>query len=194
MTAPVRLFLFSSDEELDDALPPSAMSPAKYLATAPPWSPRLDDTVLWLEGAKDPLVISPLGRLNEIAPQLLEAAARLEAGQPALLRTASDSTGVFLALEPHGEEVVPALLAELPAPLSSYYPLERSFFYPPEPVDQRAALYAHLREHRADLVPRRVDGTPQDRIGAVRWPRAQTISALRAEAQAALALLERLAS
>lgn len=190
----MRLLVFSSDEELDDVLPPSAMSPAAYLANTPPWTPRLDDTVLWLEGAKDPLLMSPLGRLNEIAPQLLEAAARLDAGLPALLRSASDSTGVFLALEPHGEEVVPALLAELPAPLSSYYPLARSFFRPTEPVDQRAALYAHLREHRADLVPRRVDGTPQDRIGAVRWPRAQTISALRAEAQAALALLARLAS
>lgn len=189
----MRLLVFSSDEELDDVLPPSAMSPAAYLANTPPWTPRLDDTVLWLEGAKDPLLMSPLGRLNEIAPQLLEAAARLDAGLPALLRSASDSTGVFLALELHGEEeVVPALLAELPAPLSSYYPLARSFFRPTEPVDQRAALYAHLREHRADLVPRRVDGTPLDRIGPVRWPRAQTIRALRAEAEAAFGLLERI--
>lgn len=193
---PLRLFLFSTDDEFDDALPSTAQRPAELAAAPPRWQPRLDDALLWLEGAPDPLVMSPFGRLEMIAPQLEEAANRLEAGRRALLRSAGEAAGVFLALEPVPSEenaVAVAQLAQLPEPWGSYYPLEHSFFYPGRDVDQRAALYDYVDEHRDALVPRHAqDGRPIDRLRGLRWDRRATVAALREEAAGARALLDSL--
>ncbi len=206
MTRPpaLRLFLFSTDDELDDALPSTAKRPAELAASPPGWQPRLDDAILWLEGAPDPLVMSPFGRLEMIAPQLEEAARRLEAGQRALLRSAGEGAAVFLAIEPvataggdgdSGDEVAVAQLAQLAQPWGSYYPLEHSFFYPGRDVDQRAALYDYVDAHRDELVPRHAqDGRAIDRLRGLRWDRRATISALRDEAAGAQALLAQLAA
>jgi hypothetical protein len=189
----LRLFLFSTAEEFDDALPSTAKRPGELAAALPEWQPRLDDTLLWLEGAPDPLVMSPFGRLEMIGPQLEEAAERLAAGQRALLRSASDAAGVFLALEPVGSEgeiVEVAQLAQLPEPWGSYFPLERSFFHPGSAVDQRAALYDYVDAHREELTPRRAqDGQSLDRLRGLRWDRDATIASLRHEAAGARALL-----
>ena len=192
---PLRLFVFSTEDEFDDALPSSAMSPADCAASPPPWSPRLDETLLWLDGARDPLVMSPLGRLEAIAPQLEEAATRLEAGQRALLRSASDSTAVFLVIEPAGDgnEVAVAQLATPPEPWGSYYPLEHSFLHLPAKIDQRAALYDYVEAHRGELVTKSAhDGQPFDRLHGLRWKRDAAIEALRREATGARALLTKL--
>ncbi|WAS90987.1 hypothetical protein [Nannocystis punicea] len=95
------LYVVDPDDERDAFPPPSAMTLGAFLQDRPPWTPRLDRTVLMFDML--PLIfnddINSFGYLSHIVLQLEEVSARLTAGKYALLCT-SGGEPLFLILEP----------------------------------------------------------------------------------------------
>src|SRR5690349_13515036 len=121
----LRLHVFNtSDDYDDDRPPPSLLRVRDYLAGSPPWIPDIGETMLLLEPAAGVslLPVNPFGWLSALAAQLMEAAERLTAGQPALIRSSIESIPMYLLLEHGGDATYLSALAPLPEQLQ-YWPL-----------------------------------------------------------------------
>jgi hypothetical protein len=188
----LHLYVYDPDDDFDGELPPSAMRPASYRAAPPSWIPALEETWLLLDvpGGEPLQELNPFGYLDALARQMAEAAARLDAGERALIRSAGDWTPVFLAFEPDGAVVRVSALAGMPQPYSSYYPLDRSPFHMPVPVDQPAELYRYVEAHRDELRPTAADGRAYLALQRLDVPAAPLIACMREEARAGMSLYE----
>ena len=149
----LQLRLFNPTDDYDDDRPPPSLLRARdYLARSQPWTPDPAETMLLLDPAVGVslLPINPFGWLSALAAQLTEAAERLAAGQPALIRSSIESVPMYLALEPRGDATYLSALAPLPDQLQ-YWPLPAGNHT--GPVDRRAELHAFVAANRDDLRP-----------------------------------------
>jgi hypothetical protein len=111
------------------------------------------------------------GPLDRLAAELEPAAARLEAGEPAVIRTARTDTinGIALLMTAHGQDVDVAMtsIAELPW----------AGWFPDDPV-HGAELYDYVESHRDELLAAGalLGGEPTT------LSRAELVAALRREA------------
>lgn len=145
------LYVVDPDDERDAFPPPSAMTLAAFLQDRPPWTPRLDRTVLMFDML--PLIfnddINSFGYLSHIVLQLEEVSARLTAGKYALLCT-NGGEQLFLILEPAEGGTEVSILGTFPEPYNGYYPTPRSPNHF-QGVDQAQALYGYVDDNLASI-------------------------------------------
>ena len=145
------LYVVDPDDERDAFPPPSAMTLAAFLRDRPPWTPRLDRTVLMFD-MLPPVFnddINSFGYLSHIVLQLEEVRARLAAGKYALLCT-NGGEQLFLLLEPAEGGTEVSILGTFPEPYNGYYAASRSPNYF-EGVDQAQALYSYVDDNLASI-------------------------------------------
>lgn len=187
----LQLYVFKAMEDWDDErMPASACRVGDYLARRPAWEPDLDDTLLLAPAAGASLLpINPFGPLGPLAAQLTEAADRLAAGERALIRSAIESTPIYLALEPRDDAMYLSMLGRLPHDME-HWPLPPGPFS--GPADRRDELYAWVDAHRDELRPTgpREGWMPRDpgRLQDIRLAAPSLIADLRAESRAGMDL------
>jgi hypothetical protein len=182
----LQLHVFNpTDDYDDDSPPPSLLRVRDYLVRLPLWTPDLAKTMLLLDPAAgiSLLPINTFGWLDAIAAQLFEAADRLAAGEPALIRSSYESIPMYLALEPGADATYLSVLGQLPREVE-YWPLPAGNIT--GPVDHRAELHAFVAAHRDELRP---GGALSERmmpsarcLQNIRLADSAMVSALRAEA------------
>ena len=159
------------------------------------WKPEMDDATFVFE-REDVIYIAPhwnLGRLDWLLPQMEAAAARLETGETALIRSAviEGSEVPYISFEPVGEELSVSLFI-IPDPQ-----LERIF--PAGPWSQESeTLYEYFHQQREALLYRIKDPyllslLDNEYFSDVKAPAGPMIDSLRREAEIGRRLLELMA-
>ncbi|HEY0006847.1 MAG TPA: hypothetical protein VGB17_18855 [Pyrinomonadaceae bacterium] len=178
---------------------PRHMPVADYLQAradaAISWKPDMEDSTFIFE-REDVIYIAPdwnLGRLEWLLPQMEAAAARLERGEMALIRSAviEGSEVPYISLEPAAEEISVSLFIIPDARLERIFPAGPW-------SEESALLYDYFQQHRAAILYRITDPYLLSLLGHeyfsdVKAPAQQMIASLRREAEAGQKLLELLA-